>query len=779
MVLEAQRNNQPTLELGEDDAFPADEFVTERAAEPLFHSLPEAPLEIARVVLSTDEDCEPPPFDAPEEDDEIFQARRVEPHDDDSDGELLLVNTGERTATPPLPARANAEGEPLPPITIHAGWDRAEIAEALFASLTNDPRMRRTTIVQERGGLASAAARCKTGRAPDLFLIDTARSRAEILEDLDALAPAIASGSKVVVIGAVNDITLLRDLTARGVSEYIVPPLLAEDFIRTLCRLYAHVDNSRVLAVIGARGGIGASTIAHNIAWSIAERQQSNAAIVDLDLSFGTAAFNFHSDAPRSIAEALKAPARANPELLDAVAVKPRAGLQVFSAPLTLDPEFNVTGQALAAVIARVRRTTSNVVLDLPHLWTSWIKDTLLRADEVLIVAGPDLASLSSAKGMLEALKAARPDIAPLVALSMVGVPKRPEIALKDFTAALGVEPVATFAFDPDLLGKASLSGQMIGEVAPTSKMAASIDALATALTGHEPIAPVQAKPAPAPKAPPPKPAAPPVFDESGQGVLQRLRAARRRTSPANDNFIAQARAVAYGEPEAPRQRTSRTLRAAVAMTTLIVATAAQVESHRSQANAAEPAVAPMTAPPTSAAPAAPDPAVLYAAALRLLAEGDTAQGLAHVRDLAESGYPPAQYRLAKLYETGAGVRTDLTQARRWTERAALGGEPQAMHDLAVYFARGEGGPVDATAAFRWFRQAAELGVADSQYNLGVLYEQGRGVTADSAEALFWFSLAAHQGDEAAAARAAVLETRLSPMYAEQARARVAAFTSR
>ncbi len=168
-----------------------------------------------------------------------------------------------------------------------------------------------------------------------------------------------------------------------------------------------------------------------------------------------------------------------------------------------------------------------------------------------------------------------------------------------------------------------------------------------------------------------------------------------------------------------------------------------------------------------------------YELALQRIAAGRTEAGVQMLRGAADRGMIMAQYRLAKIYERGEGVPTDLNAARQWTERAAAGGNRRAMHDLGVYFARGEGAPQDEAAAFRWFRQAAELGVADSQYNLGVLYQQGRGVNGNPAEALFWFSVAARQGDQDAAARATALETELSQSQVEQARARAQAFRPR
>jgi pilus assembly protein CpaE len=183
------------------------------------------------------------------------------------------------------------------------------------------------------------------------------------------------------------------------------------------------------------------------------------------------------------------APDRVDDIFLERVTTKQTQRLQMLTAPATLEREFELDPQAYEMVIERVRRTSPFVVLDLPHVWTSWVKHTLLAADDAIIVAGPDLASLRNTKNIMDLLKAMRPyDSPPTVVLSMVGVPKRPEIPFKDFAEALGAEPVASIPFDPQLFGMAANNGQMIGEVAPLSKTAIALDALAASLTGRKPV---------------------------------------------------------------------------------------------------------------------------------------------------------------------------------------------------------------------------------------------------------------------------------------------------
>ncbi len=183
----------------------------------------------------------------------------------------------------------------------------------------------------------------------------------------------------------------------------------------------------------------------------------------------------------------------------------------------------------------------------------------------------------------------------------------------------------------------------------------------------------------------------------------------------------------------------------------------------------AEPRVAVALGPQavSSAKPAAPGaaepagPAAKYAEAVRLMQAKDP-KGVPELKEAAEAGWPAAQFHLARLYESGEGVRKSETEARRWTEQAARGGDAKAMHNLALYYFEGVGGAKDTSTAAVWFRRAAEKGVTDSQYNLGRLYEEGYGVTKDPQAAYRWYAAAAQSGDAEAQAAAARMKAQLS-----------------
>ena len=164
------------------------------------------------------------------------------------------------------------------------------------------------------------------------------------------------------------------------------------------------------------------------------------------------------------------------------------------------------------------------------------------------------------------------------------------------------------------------------------------------------------------------------------------------------------------------------------------------------------------------------NPVARYQLGMRQLEAGDLASATILLRRAAEQGVPAAQYRFAKLLETGEGVELDLEAARRWTERAANAGHRRAMHNLAVMYYYGSGAPRDFETAARWFQEAALLGLGDSQFNLALLFESGQGVPMSLADAYAWYMISANDSDPTAGERALALEEMLEPEALSQAR---------
>ena len=115
-------------------------------------------------------------------------------------------------------------------------------------------------------------------------------------------------------------------------------------------------------------------------------------------------------------------------------------------------------------------------MLDVPHIWSGWARRALVGADEIVLVASPDLANLRNAKSLIDSVRGARPhDAPPRLVMNGIGVPKRPEIAIADFCKAVDLKPIAVIPFDPKLFGTAANNGQMIAEVEATHKVDADL----------------------------------------------------------------------------------------------------------------------------------------------------------------------------------------------------------------------------------------------------------------------------------------------------------------
>src|SRR6201992_1257037 len=169
------------------------------------------------------------------------------------------------------------------------------------------------------GGMAAALAGYRAAPTPNVILL-AADIPGDILAGLDQRATVCDPGTRVVVIGRVNDVTLYRELVRRGVSDYVIAPVGAIDIVRSICNLFSAPEAKsvgRIIAVVGAKGGVGASTVAHNVAFAIARALAMDSVVADLDLAFGTAGLDYNQDPPQGIADAVLSPDRLDTALIE------------------------------------------------------------------------------------------------------------------------------------------------------------------------------------------------------------------------------------------------------------------------------------------------------------------------------------------------------------------------------------------------------------------------------------------------------------------------------
>ncbi len=384
---------------------------------------------------------------------------------------------------------AELSARPLPRINIQAFCEDQNTA-GLMQLASQDRRLSKAHVTVHMGGLKAATQHYGNAPTPNLIIVESLHQRDGLLMDLDELAGVCDPGTKVLVVGHVNDVLLYRELMMRGVSEYLVMPLTVPQLMESLSNLYNDPNAAplgSVIAFVGAKGGAGSSTICHNTAWTISQDIQSDVVIADMDLPFGTAGLDFNQDPVQGIADALQSPDRVDEVLLDRLLSRCSDHLSLFAAPGTLDRPYDLSTGACDVVVDVLRKNVPYITVDVPHLWTDWAQQVLIQADRVVITALPDLANLRNTKNLIEKLNAARPnDLAPMLVLNQVGVPKRPEISVKDFASAVNNDPVAVIEFDCQLFGAATNNGQMIEEVSAKSKPVEVFRQLARLLTDRE-----------------------------------------------------------------------------------------------------------------------------------------------------------------------------------------------------------------------------------------------------------------------------------------------------
>jgi pilus assembly protein CpaE len=376
---------------------------------------------------------------------------------------------------------------PAPRVSVQAFCETEETAAAVRGA-GEDRRLGKAHLSVHMGGVAAAIDVYHTQPTPNVIILET-EQHSDILAGLDELATVCDAGTRVVVIGSKNDAAPYRELVRRGVNDYVIGPVETIDVVRSICGLFSAseaVTVGRIIAVVGAKGGVGASTVAHNVAWAIARDLALDSVVIDLDLAFGTASLDYNKDPMQGIANAVFSGERPDTAFIDRLLAKCTDHLSLLAAPATLDRVYDFGEQAFDAIFDTLRMTTPCIVLDIPHQWSGWTKRALVGADDILIVAEPDLANLRNTKNMLTMLKSLRPnDRTPLYCLNQVGMPKRPEINARGFAKAIESQPIAAIPFDCRMFGTAANNGQMIAEISARHRTTKMFLQIARRLTGR------------------------------------------------------------------------------------------------------------------------------------------------------------------------------------------------------------------------------------------------------------------------------------------------------
>jgi pilus assembly protein CpaE len=372
-------------------------------------------------------------------------------------------------------------------VTIDAFALTPDVAE-LCKAVRDDRSFAKARMEVLPGGLAGAIAHYQDKPSPQVIVVEAEGDEAAVLRQLEGLAEVVEPGTRVIVIGALNDIKFFRTLMNNGVSEYLLRPLAPRQLLDAISGLFADPAASpkgRLVAFWGARGGAGSSTLAQNLASLMGKNQSEPAIYMDFDLGFGSSMLAFNLEARQTMAEALSAPERLDAVLLERFLVDAGPRLKVLPSAGDIRQCPPVYFEAVDKLLDLACRMAPVVVLDLPHLWAEWTEHLMVMADEIVVVSAPDLASLRDTKALLEVLAARRGEgAAARLVLNKVDAYKKTQLTAKDFEETLGIKPALTLAFEPALFGQAANNGQMLADAGRTAKLNEQLSAFALMLGG-------------------------------------------------------------------------------------------------------------------------------------------------------------------------------------------------------------------------------------------------------------------------------------------------------
>ncbi len=324
--------------------------------------------------------------------------------------------------------------------------------EAAGRKAATDPRLSRSRIEVQRGGIAAAAAWLAENPSPDVLVLGDEADET-VWARLEALADHVESTCRVVVAGRCDSIAVYREMVGYGLADYLGGTIEARELADCICRLFAAEEGlpkGKLVTVMGASGGAGTSTAAVIIAHGLAGRY-GDAVLLDLDLPMGTAGLLSGTDVRDALAAALGNPG-VDANMLERFMVRDGA-VRLLSTPGSLRENRALDGEGAEKIANIARSMAKVVVVDLPKGWGDAYERLAAQADEVVLVAAPDLASLRNCRMIVEDVASRRIDgRKPKLVLNRVGMSKRSEYGAADFAEAGGGAPSVMVPWEPEPL---------------------------------------------------------------------------------------------------------------------------------------------------------------------------------------------------------------------------------------------------------------------------------------------------------------------------------------
>ncbi len=366
----------------------------------------------------------------------------------------------------------DATADMLRPVAVEHGWSPEKV---------------------NKGGLRNAVQSLSVSASPNILFVDLSES-ADPLNDINGLAEVCEPGTIVIAAGQVNDVRLYRDLVASGIHDYLLKPFTVDQLRDSFAhaqmilsgpRGEAQVDKPHVMtAVIGVRGGVGASTVATSLAWMLGERSHRTTALLDLDVHFGTGALALDLEPGRGLTDAIENPSRIDGLFIERAMVRANERLSVLSAEAPIHQPLITDGSAFFHLQEEMRNAFESTVMDLPRQMLIQHPHLVHDAHVAVVVAELTLAGTRDAIRILAWLKSNAPQTKVIVVANKVPNGGALEINRKDFEQSIERAVDIVLPLDTKLAAQSAKLGKPLAEVA-SGKAAAPFNSLVNMVLSH------------------------------------------------------------------------------------------------------------------------------------------------------------------------------------------------------------------------------------------------------------------------------------------------------
>ncbi len=361
---------------------------------------------------------------------------------------------------------------------------------ATAAKIAADWRFARVGLDVVRGGMDAAIERYAHAASPEMIIIETNDISEAFTAQLGALAEVCAEGTDAVIIGPTNDVHLYRSLVGMGVRDYLVRPVAENYMVGVIARALIEkrgLAGSRLVAVVGGKGGVGTTVMAQSLAWNIAEGLKQKTMLIDVAGSSGTAGIAFGVEPAATFADVVRVGVSGSDDDLKRIIQKATDNLSLLvsggDAMLADKPDAD----SVEAMIERIMKTYPVVVADISGAPPAVQKRLITRAAHVAVVTTPHIAALRNCRMLMMDIKHARGGLAQVdLILNNIGLPGADEVPAKDIQSVMDLEPAAKITFAPKIFMHSETTGKPVGDNRAAQDMLKSLMPLAARASGAQ-----------------------------------------------------------------------------------------------------------------------------------------------------------------------------------------------------------------------------------------------------------------------------------------------------